>query len=668
MAAPVSRMIFALVLGGAITAGAAPLPPTGADPAAGIVVAKAELSPATEDAFLRLYFSDDQLIQTATRAPKPVTQIAENVTVVTAQQIRDMNAHTLGEVLKRIPGVYAYTFGNHFGATPLAHIQGSGEPNPFVNGHEERHVLVLLDGIPWSSETSGPFLDTIPVGPIQRIEVIKGPASSAWGSSLGGVVNVITKAAGTSAQPHGELAGSYGERLAWDLRGELSGGAGPVGYYLQGQKQHAEWEHPGPAGFEQASGFAKARVAVTDTVALGLSAGHVDAATDAGHLAGEFAMVQSEARAAFGRVGLDVHPTAGLSLYLEGYRLDQRVEQTGQEDGTFAPKGDLLIDRVFDEEHTGVQGRATWDHDRHTLVAGGDYRHTDLVSGTVSGDFFQSLGNPARFQVEPDVDRWGLYLNDTVAVGAVTLSSGLRYDDSSRTDPFWSPSLGATWALGRVTVLRADVARGFAAPPASFLAGGGIDFDTNPDLQPEEIWSVQAGLETATIPYLWLKLTGFRHEVSDAIRVVPSSGPNASTWENQGTIWRTGYEAEAETARFGGFYARGGFSYVKVEASGRDRVQDQHQAVLGLYYEPTGTFHAEAFGQYVWWDLGGGADEGSHNDFLWDLNLRKTFFLSNRVAADLFATVHNLFNGDAEWDMDRGQEGRWAEVGVRVGF
>ncbi|NOY43869.1 MAG: TonB-dependent receptor [Deltaproteobacteria bacterium] len=654
-----SRMLVLLSLGLAWTSAAPAATPPG-----GPLVASVD----PETAFVRLYFDPEDLVVSATRAPKPIDQVAENVTVVTADEIRDMNAHTLGDVLKRIPGVFTYTFGNHFGATPLAHIQGSGEPNPFRYGNEDRHVLVLLDGVPWSSETAGPFLNTIPVGPIERIEIIKGPASSIWGSSLGGVINVITKGAGAAKRLRGEVAASYGERRSWDTRGEVAGAAGPVGYYAQAQAQNAEWDQPGPAGFEETSAFAKVEVPVTGASTLDLAAGAVDVDIDAGRLASQFALAQSEARAAFGRVGWSLGASDRLGLRLEAYRLEQRLEQHNQEDGTFAPRGDLLINNLYDEEHTGVQARATWAQGRHVLVAGVDYRHTDLRARTDSGDFFQSLGNPARFEVEPGIDRWGVYLNDTIRAGRFTFVPGVRYDDSSRTDPFWSPSLGLTVGLGRGTLLRADAARGFSAPPLTYLASGGIGFDPNPDLDPEEIWSFQAGVETAALPGLWLKLTGFRHEVGGAIRTTTSSGPNPNTWENRGTIWRTGYEIEAETARLGGVTLRGGFAWVRIEVSGRDRDQDQHQAVVGVYYDPDPGLHAEAVGRYVWWDLGPGADEGDRNDFLWDLNLRKTLSLGRSLTADLFATVHNLFNGNAVYNSDRGQEPRWLEAGIRMRF
>ncbi len=621
-----------------------------------------------ESRFERLYFDPGELIVTPTRHPRPISQIAENVVVVTSEEIRDMNAHTLGDVLKRIPGVYTYTFGNHLGATPLAHIQGSGEPNPFRNGHEERHVLILLDGIPWSSETAGPFLQTIPVGPIERIEIIKGPASSTWGSSLGGVVNVITKGAGRGRKRGGTSALSGGERGMFDARQEVWSRTGSTSVYLQGQAQRAEWRQPGSAGFDGVSGFGKVELELSRTATLVFSAGHNDGEVDSGHLRGEYAYVQQEPWAAFARLGLDLAPGPRLGFHLDAYRFDQRVAQRTREDGTWAPKGALLLDNIFDEQHVGLQGTVSYAGSAHTLVAGVDYRRTAFSQRTDSGAFFQSLGNPPRFEVAAEVTRWGVYVNDTIRAGTFTLTPGLRYDDSTLTNPFWSPSLGATWGVGGATLLRFTIARGFGAPPLNYLQGGGIGFDPNPDLEPEKIWSYQGGVETSAFPYCWLKVSLFRHEVSGAIRTDTGSDPARYTWVNRGTIWRTGFEAEVETAAYAGFRLKAAFGYVKIEVSGRPEDQEQHQVLAGVYYDPSPGLHAEAVGRYVWWDYGPGSEEGEHNDFLWDLNVRKTVVLRGRTEVEMFGTVHNLFNGDAMRDTDRGQEPRWLEAGFRVRF
>jgi len=134
---------------------------------------------------LRMFYREKDLVVSPTRHPKPISQVAENITVVTAREIEEMNAHTVAEVLNRIPGLFInFNQGiESFGSTSLIHIQGS----------EQRHVLVVVDGVRWNFLSEGAAeTNSIPVGIIERIEVIKGPASSAWGSSLGGVINIIT--------------------------------------------------------------------------------------------------------------------------------------------------------------------------------------------------------------------------------------------------------------------------------------------------------------------------------------------------------------------------------------------------------------------------------------------------------------------------------------------
>jgi len=212
---------------------------------------------AEEEAYLRLVLPEDELVETATRNPKLLTQVAENLTVVTADEIEAMNAHTLAEVLNRVTGVFVQFFGVHFGANALPHIQGSGASD-FTGdrGADEKHVQAFVDGIPWSSLFGDSRLSTIPIGSIDRIEVIAGPASSTWGSALGGVINVITKKTGQAARPTGSASGSAGERDAYDGRVEAAGAVGGVGYYLFGQGQHAEWDDAG-GGFESRSLFAK---------------------------------------------------------------------------------------------------------------------------------------------------------------------------------------------------------------------------------------------------------------------------------------------------------------------------------------------------------------------------------------------------------------------------
>ena len=151
--------------------------------------------------FLLMYFKEEELVvESPSRGPKPITQVAENVTVVTADDIKLMNAHTLADVLNTVTGVQVLLTGGP-GSSAIAYIQGS----------EQRHVSVFMDGIPLNNLSDNVTdVGSIPVQNIEKIEIIKGPASSAWGSALGGVINIITKS-GNEEGSHNAVSASYGE-------------------------------------------------------------------------------------------------------------------------------------------------------------------------------------------------------------------------------------------------------------------------------------------------------------------------------------------------------------------------------------------------------------------------------------------------------------------------
>ncbi|MCI5208754.1 MAG: TonB-dependent receptor, partial [Candidatus Electrothrix sp. ATG2] len=149
-----------------------------------------------EDKHLKEWYLEDELVETATRAPKPIIQVAENVAIVTAEEIEAMRAHTLSEVLNRQSGVFVNFFGQDFLSESTNRLLGSGR----------HHVLLLLDGVRMNQSSGGYALTSfIPLAIIKRIEIIKGAASSTWGSALGGVINIITKDVGHSSRPTGNI-------------------------------------------------------------------------------------------------------------------------------------------------------------------------------------------------------------------------------------------------------------------------------------------------------------------------------------------------------------------------------------------------------------------------------------------------------------------------------
>ncbi len=627
------------------------------------------LAPAADDG-LGLYFGQDRLVESATRAPKPLSQVAENVTVVTAAEILAMQAKTLGEVLERVPGVYVQALiGGRRGDVYLAHIQGSGEPDFFTWGSLDTHVTLLLNGVSWTQVGSGAvLLNTVPVGIIERIEIIKGPASATWGSALGGVINVITKKAGTIAEPTGAVAWTRGEGRVYDGRAEAAGALGPVGYYLAADGQGAEWGEGLGTRYNSRSLFAQFAVRPSRHVTVGFALGRIRPGYQDESDPPVAMDYRYEARHA--NVTIDARLSPVLTAHWGGSLLELGQDSELYWDGTpygalTPPAGEFLSRDKDRERHRGLTTHLVWATTRHTATIGADY-FRGRVENTYSTGPTAQAAPPAGFGWLPYdrtvtyLERYGLFANDTLRLGPLTLTAGVRFDDTSKTDAFVSPSLGAVLRVGPATLLRAGMARGFTTPPLAFLSGD-TQIAANPNLKAEKVWSWQGGVETGLVPGLALKLTAFRHEMTDSHEYDPV------TWDlvNWPHVWRTGFEAEAESGAWHGLSARGNFAWARVEKARTPREQDLYQSKLGLAYR-RGTLLVDLAGRFVWWDMGPGSGEGDHNDFLWDLTASKTVIRLGGADLDLFGAVRNVFNGDQYTALEN--PGRWVEGGWRVRF
>jgi len=73
---------------------------------------------------LKMYYEEKALVITASRHPKSISQVAENMTVITAKEIENMNAHSVAEVLNRVTGI-VLGYNQDFGSSSLISIQGS---------------------------------------------------------------------------------------------------------------------------------------------------------------------------------------------------------------------------------------------------------------------------------------------------------------------------------------------------------------------------------------------------------------------------------------------------------------------------------------------------------------------------------------------------------------
>jgi vitamin B12 transporter len=599
-----------------------------------------------EKSFLLMYFKEEEIqVISTTRSLKSITRIAENVEVVTKDDIELMNAHTLADVLNTINGVQVSFSGTSPGSSAVFQIQGSSF----------EHGLLLVDGVRVNDIGGGQAdASLIPVQMIEKVEVIKGPASSVWGSSLGGIVNVITKAP-TDDGTHGVISWSFGERNTGDFRGEVSGKKDRFGYYFFAGRLQTDGFRPRDASSRN-SLYAKLSYDFSkDTIAT-FSILYNKAQNESGDFEDLGFRVDTKDELMLSSLSVKSRLSDTISIDVSA-RASQKLSGGSITDliaGTITPSD------THDNKY-GSSAKLDYRQGIHSVVFGADY---DLyrTKATFFGD--------NRF----DEHIAAVYLNDTLALGKFSVTPGLRFDsidvdNTSLKETALSPSLGATYEIAHKTILRGIVAKGFNIPAVSDLFADSIFFVKNPDLKLEKVWSYQIGVETGALKYFWLKASGFRHDVRDAItREDISVADGTWTLVNTARVRRQGVEVELKTLSVCNFTLSAAASYISTKD--RDtgetiRGNPEYTYDIGLQYDDKKSFRALLKGHYIWWNSTDDVN-AKYGSFVFDINAIKTIYKSSRYTAEAFLTVHNLFDGSQYWLVNYKNAGRWIEAGVRV--
>ena len=161
------------------------------------------------------------MVVTATRTETPEDEVGSAITVITAKDISDKNINNVADALRTVPGLDVVRSGSVGQQTSV-----------FLRGANSNHTLVLVDGVEMNDPSSptGAFdFAFLQTDNIERIEVLRGAASAAFGSdAIGGVINVITKKGEGKLKLSGVAeGGTYG---TWKTGGNISGGTERVNY------------------------------------------------------------------------------------------------------------------------------------------------------------------------------------------------------------------------------------------------------------------------------------------------------------------------------------------------------------------------------------------------------------------------------------------------------
>lgn len=165
----------------------------------------------------------DTVVTTATRTPQKLSEVLADLTVITRADIERQAAASLADLLR-----------NNGCAEMVRNGGPASTTSVFLRGADSRHTLVLIDGVKVDSQSSGgASWQGLPLSQIERVEVLKGPASAIYGSdAVGGVVQIFTRKGGSrTSADFGVAAGNLG---AYKADAAVFGAAGMIDYALTG--------------------------------------------------------------------------------------------------------------------------------------------------------------------------------------------------------------------------------------------------------------------------------------------------------------------------------------------------------------------------------------------------------------------------------------------------
>ena len=412
-----------------------------------------------------------QQIVTATRTAQTVEQSLAAVTVLDRERIERSQAASLPELLKQVPGVSLTNSGGPGKNTSL-----------FMRGSESDHVLVLVDGVKIGSVTGGgAALQDLPLELIERIEVVRGPRSSLYGSeAIGGVIQIFTrKGQGEGAKPF--FSAGYGTHDSYSGSIGVSGGDGRGWYSLGASGSDTDGIN---AKSVQTSGYESDADGYRNLSAT-LSAGYrfdngleLDANVLRAKSHNDYDSVNSKRTAGFGANADGESRVFGTRARFSPLERWAVTLQAGRSEDD----SDAYQDGRFYSRFDSRRDSLSWQNDielavGHTLTLGVDHQHDEVDStATYAEDSRDNDGYFAQYLGQAGRHDWQV---------------SLRHDDNEQFGQHDTGNVG--YGYGFTDWLRGSISYGSAFKAPTFNELYYPDYG-NPNLEAETSRSLDIGL------------------------------------------------------------------------------------------------------------------------------------------------------------------------------
>lgn len=600
----------------------------------------------------------DPVIVTATRTETVSSRIGSAVVVVTGDQLRESGAVTLLEALAAVSGVAVTRAGPAAGTGSL-----------FLRGAKGEHLLVLIDGIAVNDPISpgGSFdWNTISVDAVERVEIVKGPQSTLYGSdAIAGVIQIITREPTESASGHLQLeAGSYQT---------FNSTAGVSAEFL-GNMVTAEVSRRVLGGISTA----KESYGNSEPDSWDMWSGALKLVRSVGDDRLEVSLRGSRSRFDlddFGGPNGDDPNSVGWKSDLTGsasfsYSVNERWQQRillGF--SSIHRRGEDLSDpdhpEQVESDYLGSNRSVEW---HHTMELGAQRLAAGFSLDRQSGESHYIFESPESSfsDIIPGSSQTALavYLQDQFDLGPVVVTAGGRLDSYSDygSQPTFRLALVAPLSAVRI---RASAGTGFRVP--SLYQRFSPDYG-NGALEAERSFGHDAGLEVVLFNRGTMSISRFRQDIEGMIDFVTDPVTWLSRFENRSRMRLEGWEADIRLAITGWLGVDASLSILDVEDDPLSPLlrRPNRMAAIGLSYQPSSPWKFGLRARYT----------GERNDRDWSLYPSPVVQLdavtitdgeitySVNPSIDLRLRMQNITDESPEWVWGYGSQGRALYLGV----
>jgi outer membrane receptor protein involved in Fe transport len=473
----------------------------------------------------------ESVVVTATRIEQSVLDVAEGVSVIDSEEIRERAPELLAEMLRGVPGAFFQQ------TTP-------GQGIPIIRGVKGSQVLHLVDGMRLNNaffrEAPNQYLGLVDAYAAERTEVVRGSAPSLHGAdAMGGVVQVLTREPelpGSEWAAQGRLYAAYNSADS-SLIGRAEAAAGHADTVLSGgitYQEHGNRTTGGgttvrPSGYRLNAADLKWRQELDGRSELMLSLQYLEQPSTprVDELVPGFGQEHPSSeqyefrpnRREFLHARYTLESTARWFSRLQAHLARQTItdDRLTQEFGTSEVMREFNSSRL---DGLTLQINSPWgvgDGSDRELVWGAEFYADEIDSSRFRGPAAGGSGNPvaARFPNGSTMDSAALYVANHWSWERLAIDAGLRYSrfeiflpataefNSVRLTPSdLTGDLHGNYEMAPGLHLVANVGRGFR-PPNVFDLGTlgsrpGNRFNVpNPDLQPESVWSYDLGVKVS---------------------------------------------------------------------------------------------------------------------------------------------------------------------------